>query len=164
MKETFGQRLSRLRKVSGLTQEVLAEKVNVTSQAVSKWENDISLPDIAILISLADIFNTSVDELLGREQTAKVEIVNEDFEKHFNKLVLKIKILSSDGDKVNVNIPLPLVKVCIESGMDIPQVSGNINISSIDFKQIYKLIEQGVVGELVSIESADGDIVKVVVE
>lgn len=164
MKETFGQRLSRLRKVSGLTQEVLAEKVNVTSQAVSKWENDISLPDIAILISLADIFNTSVDELLGREQTAKVEVVNEDFEKHFNKLVLKIKILSSDGDKVNVNIPLPLVKVCIESGMDIPQVSGNINISSIDFKQIYKLIEQGVVGELVSIESADGDIVKVVVE
>ena len=164
MKETFGQRLSRLRKVSGLTQEVLAEKVNVTSQAVSKWENDISLPDIAILISLADIFNTSVDELLGREQTAKVEVVNEDFEKHFNKLVLKIKILSSDGDKVNVNIPLPLLKVCIESGMDIPQVSGNINISSIDFKQIYKLIEQGVVGELVSIESADGDIVKVVVE
>ena len=51
-----------------MTREVLAEKLNVTSQAVSKWETDNSYPDITILVKLADIFGCSVDELLGREK------------------------------------------------------------------------------------------------
>ena len=66
MKETFGQRFTRLRKEKGLTQEDIALKVNISTQAVSKWENDISMPDIAILGDLADILAISIDELLGK--------------------------------------------------------------------------------------------------
>lgn len=164
MNETFGQRLARLRKFKGLTQEELADKVGVSYQAVSKWENNISLPDISLLSTLADIFNVSVDELLGRYDNPRVEMIDENCLKDINKMMLRIKVLSSDGTKVNINIPIPLLKVCIESGMDLPHVSGNDKISSIDFKQIYKLIEQGVIGELISVESSDGDIISVIVE
>ena len=64
-KETLGKRIAALRKEKGLTQEQLAEKVGVSAQAVSKWENDISCPDITLLPLLADLFDVSVDELLG---------------------------------------------------------------------------------------------------
>ena len=63
--ETLGKRIAALRKQKGLTQEQLAEKVGVSAQAVSKWENDISCPDITLLPLLADLFDVSVDELLG---------------------------------------------------------------------------------------------------
>jgi transcriptional regulator with XRE-family HTH domain/predicted membrane protein len=63
--ETLGKRIAALRKEKGLTQEQLAEKVGVSPQAVSKWENDVSCPDITLLPLLADLFGVSVDELLG---------------------------------------------------------------------------------------------------
>ena len=66
MNETFGQRLARLRKEKGFTQEDIADKINISPQAVSKWENDISSPDIQTLIKLSDIFEVSLDDLLGK--------------------------------------------------------------------------------------------------
>ena len=72
MKETFGQRLSRIRKEKGYTQEDIASRITISPQAVSKWENDISSPDILILSNLADILDVSVDELLGREGSETV--------------------------------------------------------------------------------------------
>lgn len=163
MKETFGKRFSDLRKLKKLTQEEIAERVNISPQAVSKWENDISLPDISILPTLADILDVSLDELLGRIKKREVKMVKE-LEKHdINKMSLKIKVISGK-DKINVNLPIPLVKVCIETGMKMPQINNNEIFSSIDFSQIYALIEQGVIGELVTIESANGDYVVITVE
>ena len=77
MNETFGQRLSRLRKEKGLTQEDVANKIVISPQAVSKWENDVSSPDILVLSSLADILGVSVDELLGREKTTTTQASEE---------------------------------------------------------------------------------------
>lgn len=68
MKQTensLGQRIISHRKRLGLTQDQLAERVGVSAQAVSKWENDLSCPDISILPKLAEIFGTTTDELLG---------------------------------------------------------------------------------------------------
>lgn len=70
MKETFGQRLKRLRKAKGLTQEDIGEKIGTSSRAVNKWENDISSPDISIIISLSDILGVTTDELLGKEENS----------------------------------------------------------------------------------------------
>ena len=67
MEDTLGRRISALRKSAGMTQDQLAEKLGITAQAVSKWENDQSCPDITILPRLADLFGVSVDTLLGRE-------------------------------------------------------------------------------------------------
>ena len=58
-------KIAELRKLKGITQNQLAHSVGVTFQTVSKWENEVSLPDITLLPDLAAYFNVSVDELLG---------------------------------------------------------------------------------------------------
>ena len=73
MEETLGKRIVAHRKRLGLTQDQLAEKMGITAQAVSKWENDQSCPDISALPQLADIFGITVDALLGRESTKEPE-------------------------------------------------------------------------------------------
>ena len=63
-KGTMGMMIASKRKELGLTQIELAEKMGVTDKAVSKWERDLSCPDISSLPKLAEIFGMSVDELL----------------------------------------------------------------------------------------------------
>ena len=63
--ETFGRRIARLRLAKTATQERLAKELNVSPQAVSKWENDINYPDISLLPDLARFLGVSVDELLS---------------------------------------------------------------------------------------------------
>lgn len=63
---SFGNQIAFFRKKHSLTQEVLAQRLGVTNQAVSKWESDQCCPDVMLLPKLADIFGTSVDELFGR--------------------------------------------------------------------------------------------------
>ena len=162
MQETFGQRLQRLRKNANLTQEDVATKLNITAQAVSKWENDVSAPDISVLVELSEILGVSLDELMGKEPTTT--LVPQEQRKDVDKMFLRVNILSKDGDKVKVNLPLALVHVFLDSGVELPQINGKDVLKNIDFKQIFALIEQGVVGKLVEIESADGDIVEVWVE
>lgn len=71
MEQTIGKRIACHRKALGLTQDALAEKLGVTAQAVSKWENDQSCPDISILPRLAEIFGITTDALLGVEPPAE---------------------------------------------------------------------------------------------
>ena len=73
METTLGKRISACRKQLDLTQEQLAEKLGLTAQAVSKWENDISCPDITTLPKLADIFGITTDTLLGYEIPVRVK-------------------------------------------------------------------------------------------
>ena len=71
MESTLGKRIIINRKRLGFTQDQLAEQLGITAQAVSKWENDLSCPDISIIPRLADIFGITTDELLGREVPAE---------------------------------------------------------------------------------------------
>ena len=67
MNETLGTNIMRLRKEAGLTQEQLANALGISYQAVSKWENGVSCPDISTLPLIADLFSVSIDSLFGRE-------------------------------------------------------------------------------------------------
>ena len=69
--------LRKLRQKLELTQEELAEKIGVSGQAVSKWERNECYPDITLLPGLADIFEVSVDELLGVKTEEKNEKLND---------------------------------------------------------------------------------------
>ncbi len=62
--KSIGETIASLRKQKGMTQNELAEKMNVTDKAVSKWERDLSCPDINTISKLADILDVSVEELL----------------------------------------------------------------------------------------------------
>ena len=79
-------------------------------------------------------------------------------------MFFRIKVLSKDGDKVKVNIPLALAKAFVDSDAAMPQIQGKDVLSNVDFKQIFALIEQGVIGKMVEVESGDGDFVEIWVE
>ena len=64
-KEQFGTFLSQLRRERGMTQKDLAERLYISDKAVSKWERGLSLPDIALLQPLAELFGVSITELLS---------------------------------------------------------------------------------------------------
>ena len=61
------ENLKTLRKQKGMSQEVLAQQLNVVRQTISKWEKGLSVPDADMLIRIADLFDTSVSELLGNK-------------------------------------------------------------------------------------------------
>lgn len=71
---TFGERIQQLRKSVGLSQEQLADTLNVSRQAVSKWETDQSAPEIEKLLALSKAFSVSTDELLGSAADAKTPL------------------------------------------------------------------------------------------
>ncbi|MBQ8278721.1 MAG: helix-turn-helix transcriptional regulator [Roseburia sp.] len=64
----FNENLVKYRKIKGLTQEDMAEKMQVSRQSVSKWENGEAVPELAKIIKLADILDVSLDVLCGREE------------------------------------------------------------------------------------------------
>ena len=165
-KESFGTRLARLRKEHDYTQNDIADKVGVTSQAVSRWENDQASPDIDIIVKLADLYDITTDELLGKEKPAATSFQEKPTKKSLDKMFFKIKVHDAeDGDDVNVNLPLALVRIFVnkESGK-INILNGNKNLENIDFRQLIEMVEQGVVGELISVDSKDGTTVRISVE
>ena len=72
-KDTMGMIIATKRKELGMTQLELAEKMGVTDKAVSKWERDLSFPDVTSLPRLAEIFGMSVDELMQVKQASQEE-------------------------------------------------------------------------------------------
>ena len=76
-KQTFGSMIAEFRKEKAMTQVELAEKMGVTDKAVSKWERDLSFPDVNTIPKLAEIFNVTVDELMQVKTDAKENNSNE---------------------------------------------------------------------------------------
>lgn len=168
MNETLGTRIAQKRKELGFTQEELAEKVGVSAQAVSKWENDISCPDISLLPNLAKVLDMTTDELLTGKSD-EVKFVPAEQRKPIDELVLYVHILSAAGDKVKVTLPIPLVKVTLEVGVNIaPQMQGMEFLQGQDWSsilnQVMDMVERGLIGKIVEIESAAGDTVEIVVK
>lgn len=166
MNETIGNRIQKFRKDRGLTQEELAAKLDVSAQAVSKWENDASCPDISLLPRLCHILGITTDELLTGKNN-DVRLVPVEQRKSPDELILRVKVNSSDGDVVRVNLPIPLVKLCMEIGIvSLPNVgkeTGDL-LKSVDLEKLLAMVEQGLIGKLLEVESADGDTVEIVVE
>lgn len=164
MNETIGNRISKFRKAKNMTQEELANVMGVSAQAVSKWENDLSCPDITLLPQLSKVLGVTTDAILSGKQD-EVMVLPPEQRKSLDELVLRIKVLSSDGDRVRVNLPMSLVQVGLEIGLD---MSGNITggdaLKNMDWQKIMDLVQRGVIGKLVEVESSDGDIVEIVVE
>ena len=62
---TFSEKLQRLRKVNGLSQEQLAEKLNVSRQAISKWERGDGLPDFMVMLKLCELLEITLNDLIS---------------------------------------------------------------------------------------------------
>ena len=165
MDMTIGKRIAALRKEKGLTQEELADHMGVSPQAVSKWENDQTCPDISALPKLARLLGVSVDELLeGKQELPAVRVLPPAERKDLKDMMLRITVDSADGDRVRVNVPMALVEVAMEIGMEMPQINGQDALKGIDMNKVLRLVREGLVGNLVAVDSADGAKVRIFVE
>lgn len=163
--KTLGTKISEYRKLKGMTQEDLAQQLSVSSQAVSKWENDLSTPDLSLLIQLSDLFHVSLDNLIREKETTLQTLqIEEPLRKPIEQMLLKIVVDSKDGDRVRVNLPVTLIQAGIEMGMAMPQVNGNDAFKNVDLNMLLQMINQGIIGKLIEVDSADGDHVEIYVE
>ena len=175
--ETLGRRIARLRLEYGMTQERLAMKMGVTAQAVSKWENDLSAPDIMLLPELARTLGVTVDELLeGRKSQEIVPAEPEPAPEpepaasssradESRPKKLHIQVDSSDGDVVNINMPLGMASAVLGASSKLPGVVNlNLNDADVDMSLIAEAIKHGEKGTFVEVDSGDGDHVTISLE
>lgn len=160
---TLGRRIQALRKEQALTQDVLAEKMGITPQAVSKWENDQSCPDIMSLPSLARILNTTVDALLTG-QIAETAAIPAPAKKP-EEMIVRIAFQSEEGTRICVNLPFTVFRLgamynlltltfsADEGNVDAEKISQAL--AGMDFKHIVRLIESGVSGTLADVHFGD---------
>ena len=85
---SLGEKIREQRKQAGLSQEQLAEKLNVSRQAITKWETDKGIPDVANLIAISDEFGLSLDELIKGDVAVKKKIIADSSAKKWHILVI----------------------------------------------------------------------------
>ena len=101
MKHSIGKTIKELRKSRGLTQNELAEKIGVTAQAISKWENESGMPDLSQIVPLAHILGVSTDTILGTCNVKKNEDISEILKRAQSKITFPLTI-ECLTDKYNV--------------------------------------------------------------
>lgn len=121
-KEKFGSFVAQLRKEKGLMQKELAEKLYVSDKAVSKWERGLSIPDVALLVPLADILGVTVTELLECRKIPRAEAMDSN---QTEELVKKVIILTEEEQrrympgrlKRGIQLLLCALVGCLEVGL-----------------------------------------------
>ena len=116
-KQGFGIFLAQLRREKGWTQKELAERLFLSDKAVSKWERGLSLPDISLLLPLAEALGVSVTELLeGRRMPQEQHFTAEDVEQLIRK-ALKFQTESPETRKTRVRKYLPVYLLSVTAGI-----------------------------------------------
>lgn len=127
-----GLKISKYRRELNMTQDDLADKVFVTRQALSKWENGSSVPSTDVLINLSNIFNTTIEDLLCLDETIDID-ENDIFKGHSREYVIK-NILNGTL-KIDVDNVLYLLSPQ-ERMMVVKMVKENkLKVNTSDFKK-----------------------------
>ena len=113
----IGRFLKELRKEMGITQEEFAEKLDVSSRTISRWETGANMPDISLLVNIAEIFNVSIPEIINGErkseimekETKKVAEAMSDYATAEKAVVLKrVKVITKTSHTSNGNCSLKI--------------------------------------------------------
>ena len=161
---TLGERIAEGRKKCGYTQEAFAELLDVTPQAVSKWENDVSCPDIQLLPKISQILGVSVDELLTGRKPTVTELPKAEKVIDTSKLKIVIRVEKPEQKPVVVSFPFTAAKRFAKMGNGIAGVMGNGTLSGEQLDEIINLVENGATGEVFKVESNDDTVVRFVIE
>ena len=157
---SLGKRIQALRKNCGLTQETLAEMMAITPQAVSKWENEQSCPDIMALPRLAACLGVSTDLLLtGADAFAKAEAPT----KKPEELIVRMAVEEPGGVRICINLPFVFFRYAAMYNLltftftahgDEISPAAIQAMHDLDFKAIVQLIESGATGKLLDVNDA----------
>lgn len=151
MKNTIGTNIAKYRKAIGMTQAELAEKLNVSVQAVSKWENDISYPDIERIGELASVLNTSAESIINGENKS-ITTLKSDIDVTRRIVVFTVNVHDGDNVDVTLRIPLELFLKAQQDGTlrTLLGEDGN-NIP----ESVFEMITSGVLGPIVTVDNKD---------
>ena len=136
----MGAIIAKLRKERNMTQEVLASQLNVTNQAVSKWESGQCCPDIQLLPILAEVFQVSIDTLFGREHTKSVHLPWKDDSTLRAVLFVGQQLISGhevaekiefcyEGPALNINSHFSVTCDCVSGNV---QAGANVTCDCVD--------------------------------
>ncbi len=145
-KKTIGSFLSALRKSNGLTQQEVANKLNVSNKTVSKWERDESCPDIALIPVIAELFGTTCDEILLGERITKSEMppnkANKS-EKQLKWIVSSIKTKSENAFYISLLITIIgiILLYSISYAFNSPIIGFGLNMIAITVSIIISVIQ-----------------------
>ena len=95
--DTIGKRISEYRKKKNLKQDELAEMLGVSPQAVSKWENDLSCPDISLLSTLSGLLCVSIDEIITGKDIIRTLATSKSLTTKRLPFSLKVTVLNAQG-------------------------------------------------------------------
>lgn len=157
----LGNNISEKRKAKGMTQEELASNLGVSPQAVSKWENNLSCPDISLLPAIAKIFGMSVDELLGAAPAteniaeaktfAEPETAYEEPVFTGKKATTLLITTERNGKVSNVRFPLTIMRFGLNLGSTFGGLTGS------QASTIENAIRTGLSGEILSVDGENGE-------
>ena len=116
-----------------------------------------------LLPQLARLLGVTVDALLSGEPEPETRLIPVPLRKDPDTMILKMTVDSSDGDKVRINLPLALVKAGLVMNVGGVQLNGQNVMEQVDWDQVLRLVDSGVIGKLLEIDS-DGDHVEIWVE
>lgn len=129
-KETFGNMVAALRKEKGMTQLELAEKMGVTDKAVSKWERDLSFPDVSSIPKLAEILGVSVDELMQVKAESKEEPIK--------KKIDEIEDVAFKGVALAMGIAVVVLSIMKQIEMESAMTMLGIGLTSLAISSLSK--------------------------
>ena len=130
----IGEFIAACRKDKGLTQMQLAEKLNITNRAVSKWETGKSLPDASIMLELCEILGITVNELLSGER-----IIMEDYKKKAEENLVGIQSKKEKADrdlKIVVMVVFVTTVVLFIINMLLKQFSPEHNVAALGYTNL----------------------------
>ena len=138
---SIGKNLAVYRKNKGLTQGELGEMLGVTNQAVSKWESEVSMPDVMLLPEIAKVLGVTVDELYTLKESKPAVLEGDD-----RILVVDVE---SDGAKVKCNVPLDALK----------GITGMLGDDGDSIGNLFKNLGNDFTGTIVDVEDDDDKVV-----
>ena len=168
---TIGKNIAYFRKKAGFTQEELSEIMNITSQAISKWENDLSYPDLVSTKELASALNVSIDELLNGEVNYPIA-TDADAEQIARRiLVICIQIEANEAygtraSSVTARIPVSVLLNAHNNGTLKELVGESASLvgeSAFEIETAIGMIKEGVIGTLVDAHT-EGNSIRIMVE
>lgn len=158
----IGSNIAALRKEKGITQEELANALGVSAQAVSKWENNSSCPDVSLLTVIADYFGVTVDALLrsGAEEITRADPPSTDNNVaavRGGKRNVRIKVTQPNGKETNVKVPFGVVKM----GLRVDNVFG---LQRDVADKIGALLDDPAAADILSVDGENGEHVTISIE
>ena len=139
---SIGKNIAVYRKNKGLTQGELGELLGVTNQAVSKWESEVSMPDVMLLPEIAKVLDVTVDELYTLKESKPATLEGDD-------RILVVDVVESDGAKVKCNVPLEALK----------GITGMFGNKGDSIGELFKNLGDDFTGTIVDVEDDEDKIV-----